>query len=53
MDNLTFLFAAYAVIWLAVLLYSYSIAARQKSLDREIDMLKAVLAEREADGPLS
>ncbi len=47
MGNLTFLFAAFAVIWLAVLLYSYSIGARQKSLEREIEMLKTVLAERE------
>lgn len=47
MGNLVYLFAAYAVIWLAVLLYSYSIAARQKSLEREIEMLKAVLAEKE------
>lgn len=46
MENLVYLFVAYAVIWLAVLLYSYSIAARQKSLEREIEMLKAVLAER-------
>ncbi len=50
MGNLTYLFAAYAVIWLAVLLYSFSIAARQKALDREIAMLKTVLAEREKDG---
>jgi CcmD family protein len=46
MDNLIFLFAAYAIIWLAVLVYSFSIASRQKSLEREIDMLKAALAEK-------
>lgn len=46
MDNLIYLFAAYAIIWLAVMLYSFSIAARQKSLEREIEMLKAVLAEK-------
>ncbi len=47
MGNLTYLFAAFAVIWLALLLYSYSIGARQKSLEQEIETLKAVLAERE------
>ncbi|MGE5618232.1 MAG: CcmD family protein [Sphingomonadaceae bacterium] len=49
MGNLTFLFAAYAIIWLAMLLYSYSIAARQKTLSEEIETLKAVLAEREGN----
>lgn len=51
MENLTYLFAAFAVIWLAVLLYSFSIGARQKSLEREIEMLKTVLAEREDADP--
>lgn len=50
MGDLTYLFVAYAVIWLAALLFSYSIAARQKALEREIEMLKALLAEREIDG---
>ncbi len=47
MGNLTFMFAAYAVVWVAVLLYSFSIAARHRSLEREIEMLKAALAERQ------
>ena len=46
MGNLTFLFAGFAVIWLVTLLYSFSIAARQKSLERDVQMLKAVLEER-------
>lgn len=48
MGNLTFLFAAYAVIWLVALLYSYSIAARQKSLEREIETLKLMVNEKES-----
>jgi CcmD family protein len=48
LENLTYLFAAYAVIWTVMLVYSYSISARQKSLDREVRMLKAMLAEQEA-----
>jgi len=47
MGTFTYIFAAYAVIWLAALLYTYSIAARQKSLEREIEMLKSVMAEKE------
>lgn len=52
MENLTYLFAAYAVIWTVLLLYSYSISARQKALDREIQMLKAMLAEQETGLPV-
>ena len=47
MGTLAYLFAAFAVIWVAMLLYSLSISSRQKSLEREIEMLKAVLAEKE------
>ncbi len=51
MGNLIYLFAAFAVIWLAVLLYSYSIGARQKGLEREIEMLRAIVAGREGEAP--
>ncbi len=44
---LVYLFAAFAVIWVALLLYSLSISRRQTSLEREIEMLKAVLAEKD------
>lgn len=47
MGALTFLFAAYAVIWIAMLAYSLSIGNRQKSVERELEMLKAVLAEKD------
>jgi CcmD family protein len=47
MGTMTYIFAAYTVIWLAMLLYSYSVGARQKSLEREIETLKAVMAEKE------
>lgn len=45
--TMAYLFAAYAIIWVAALLYSYSISARQSSLEREIAMLRDVVAERE------
>jgi CcmD family protein len=48
MGNLTYLFAAFAVIWLAVLLYSFSIESRQKSVERELEMLRAIVDERES-----
>ncbi len=48
MGTFTYIFAAYTVIWLIALIYSYSIGARQKSLEREIEMLKSVVEEKEA-----
>lgn len=45
---MVFLFAAYAVVWMAVLAYSFSIQTRQKALQREIEIVKALLAERES-----
>ncbi len=48
MGPLVYLFAGYAVIWTAMLVYSLSIGSRQKSMEREIEMLKSVLAEKEA-----
>lgn len=47
MGNLTYVFAAYTIIWLALLIYSYSIGNRQRSLEREIETLKAVVAEKQ------
>jgi len=46
MGSLGYLFAAFAVIWIALLLYSFSIGTRQRALEREIDLLKAMLEER-------
>ncbi|HEX9016755.1 MAG TPA: CcmD family protein [Chloroflexota bacterium] len=48
MGTLVYLFAGYAVIWTAMLIYTLSIGSRQKSIQREIEMLKSVLAEKEA-----
>jgi CcmD family protein len=52
LETLTYLFAAYAVVWTVMLVYSFSISTRQKSLDREIKMLKAMLAEKETGVPV-
>lgn len=46
MGSLFYAFLAYSVIWLALLAYSFSLAARQKSLEREVETIKAVLAEK-------
>ena len=43
---MTSLFVAYAVVWVIVIGYVVSIAARQTSLQREIAMLKTLLEEK-------
>lgn len=39
MENLNFLFAAYTVVWVLLFAYMFSIARRQKSLEKEIQLL--------------
>ena len=49
--NLPFLFAVFIITWAAFFAYLFITARRQREMQREIEALKAVLAEREADGP--
>ncbi len=52
MDNATYVFAAYAVIWLLALGYIFSIAQRQQSLRKEIDALKRAILEEGESQPV-
>ncbi len=52
--NLSFLFAAFAVVWIGLLLYVAGLARRGRELEREVDELRALLAQRDptrADEP--
>jgi CcmD family protein len=40
MTNLTYLFAAYAVIWVALFLYVFSLSRRSKRLEKMLAALK-------------
>lgn len=42
-NPMTYLFAAYAAIWIILALFLYSIYAREKKLREEIDGLKRLL----------
>ncbi len=46
MSNMSYLFAAYAVIWLALFAYVMSLSSKQKTLDQEIETLKKLLKEK-------
>jgi CcmD family protein len=45
-SHLGFLIAAYAVVWVGVLLYVSSLARRNHSLERELDELKSLVEKR-------
>ena len=43
MYNLEYLFAAYAITWVAISIYMYSLARRQEALRDEIEVLEDAL----------
>lgn len=45
MNNLTYLFAAFAIIWLAVLGYVLAITRRLQALERELRSLQQMLED--------
>ncbi len=50
MDTFPYLFAAYGVIWVALLVYLLFINNRQKQVQREIDSVRQALKETEKEG---
>ncbi|MDO8673848.1 MAG: CcmD family protein [Dehalococcoidia bacterium] len=46
-EKLLYLFAAYTIIWAALLIYNMSISRRQKELQREIDALREAINAKE------
>jgi CcmD family protein len=45
--HLSFLIAAYAVVWLGVLLYVTSLARRGRALEKELEELRELLSQRQ------
>jgi len=45
-QHLAFLIAAYAVVWIGVLLYVVGLARRSRTLERELDELRSLLDKR-------
>jgi CcmD family protein len=46
MEHIGFLFAAYAVVWIGVLLYVTALARRSRNLERDIEELRGEVAKR-------
>lgn len=43
---MSYLFTAYAVVWIALFAYILSISAKQKKLDREMETLRKLLEQK-------
>jgi CcmD family protein len=43
MENLSFLFAAYAAVWVLLFIYVVVLSGRNRALEREIDELRQLL----------
>lgn len=43
---MSYLFSAYAVVWILLFAYVVSISSKQKKLDREMDTLKKILEQK-------
>ncbi|HEY49763.1 MAG TPA: CcmD family protein [Dehalococcoidia bacterium] len=49
MDNLSYLFAAYTVIWAVIFGYVFFVHQRHRRLRRELDTLKEDVEKQKAD----
>jgi CcmD family protein len=49
-EHLPFLIAAYAVVWIGVLLYVAGLARRSRHLEREIEELRTLVEKRPREG---
>jgi CcmD family protein len=45
-NNMTYLFAAYTIIWLGLFVYIFFLLQREKKLRREIESLREELREK-------
>jgi CcmD family protein len=48
--HLSFLFAAFAVVWVGVLVYVVSLARRNRELQHDLEDLRAIVDRRESRG---
>ena len=48
-SNLGYLFAGFAVVWVGVIVYLFSISKREQSLRRELDEVREWVAERKKE----
>lgn len=47
MENLDYMVAAYAIVWIVMFLYLMAIAAREKKIQKELAAMSRIVAEKE------
>ncbi len=50
MENMSYLFAAFAVVWILIFYYVYRMSQKQKQLLNDIEQLKKIIAEKKKEG---
>jgi CcmD family protein len=50
MQNLPYLFATYAIVWLVLFGYLFVVAAQVRGVRRDLDLLAERLGERDSQG---
>ena len=50
-DNLTFLFAAFAITWLVFFIYAFFVSRRRQEMEREMRELQQSLEQLGSDTP--
>ncbi|MDM8519714.1 CcmD family protein [Anaerolineales bacterium HSG6] len=47
MNEMIYLFAGYAVIWLAAFVFIFSMVSRQQSLQKDVEMLEQLTQQKQ------
>lgn len=50
MENLSYLFAAFAVVWILIFYYVYRMSQKQKQLLTDIEQIKKIMGEKKKEG---
>lgn len=49
MENLSYLFSAFAVVWILIFYYVYRMSQKQKQLLNDIEQIKKIVAEKKKE----
>lgn len=50
MENMPYLFAAFAVVWILIFYYVHRMSQKQKQLLKDIEQIKKIVAEKKKEG---
>ena len=50
MENLSYLFAGFSVVWILIFYYVFRMSQKQKQLLSDIEQIKKIMAEKKKEG---